>query len=163
MHNDARARVGRDMASTLRDWYDQLVCTIMVPFHVMDHLMNRRRTVLFFPIVAAVTILSGAALYWRHSAGLQPAWISTPSGLAFTIGALAAIASSSGLALVGRAWPNRRQSGTIGGLDPLILWVLAGNVRGRLFYDAMGWRADGSSRPIDFGGTPVEEVRYRSP
>jgi len=49
------------------------------------------------------------------------------------------------------------------GLDPLILWVLAGNVRGRRFYDAMGWRADGSSRPIDFDGTAVEEVRYWSP
>jgi len=49
------------------------------------------------------------------------------------------------------------------GLDPLILWVLTGNVRGCRFYDAMGWRADGCSRPIDFEGTAVEEVRYRSP
>jgi len=28
---------------------------------------------------------------------------------------------------------------------------------------SVGWRADGSSRPIDFDGKPVEEVRYRSP
>jgi uncharacterized membrane protein len=59
----------------------------------MDHLMNRRRLGIFFPIVAALTILSGAALYWRDSDGLQWSWISSPSGLAFTIGGLAAVAA----------------------------------------------------------------------
>jgi uncharacterized membrane protein len=68
----------------------------------MDHLMNRRRMGIFFPIVAALTILSGAALYWRDSGGLQATWISSPSGLAFTIGGIAAIASFiGGLVLVG--------------------------------------------------------------
>jgi uncharacterized membrane protein len=52
----------------------------------MDHLMKRRRMGVFFPIVAALTILSGAGLYWRASGGLQTAWITSPSGLAFTIG-----------------------------------------------------------------------------
>ncbi len=59
----------------------------------MDHLMNRRRLGIFFPIVAALTILSGAALYWRDSDGFQSTWISSPPGLAFTIGGLAAIAA----------------------------------------------------------------------
>lgn len=59
----------------------------------MDHLMRRRRLGVFFPIVATLTILSGLALYWRDSAGLQAAWISTPTGLAFTIGGIAAIAA----------------------------------------------------------------------
>jgi uncharacterized membrane protein len=59
----------------------------------MDHLMNRRRLGIFFPIVAALTILSGVALYWRDSGGLQSAWITSPSGLAFAIGGLAAIAA----------------------------------------------------------------------
>ena len=68
----------------------------------MDHLMNRRRMGIFFPIVAALTVLSGAALYWRDSGGLQAAWIASPSGLAFTIGGLAAIASFiSGMVLIG--------------------------------------------------------------
>ena len=68
----------------------------------MDHLVNRRRMGIFFPIVAALTVLSGAALYWRDSGGLQAAWIGSPSGLAFTIGGVAAIASFvGGLALVG--------------------------------------------------------------
>jgi uncharacterized membrane protein len=67
----------------------------------MDHLMNRRRMGIFFPVVA-VTVLSGAALYWRDSGGLQAAWITSPSGLAFTIGGVAAIASFiGGLVLVG--------------------------------------------------------------
>jgi uncharacterized membrane protein len=68
----------------------------------MDHLMNRRRMGIFFPIVAAVAVLSGAALFWRDSAGLQTAWIASPTGLAFTVGGLAAIASFiAGLVLVG--------------------------------------------------------------
>lgn len=48
------------------------------------------------------------------------------------------------------------------GLDPLVLWVLTENARGRDFYHAMGWRPDGASRPIDFDGTPVGEIRYRA-
>lgn len=68
----------------------------------MDQLMNRRRMGIFFPIVAALTILSGAALYWRDSGGLQADWISSPPGLAFTIGGLAAIAAFvGGMILIG--------------------------------------------------------------
>ena len=57
----------------------------------MDHLMVRRRMGVLFPVVAGLTILSGAVLYWRDSNGLQGAWITSPTGLAFTIGGLAAI------------------------------------------------------------------------
>ncbi len=57
----------------------------------MEHLMNRRKLGIMFPIVAALTVLSGAVLYWRDSGGLQLTWITTPTGLAFTIGGLAAI------------------------------------------------------------------------
>lgn len=46
-------------------------------------------------------------------------------------------------------------------IDPLVLWVLTDNARGRNFYEAMGWQPDGAVRPIDFGGTAVEEIRYR--
>jgi uncharacterized membrane protein len=68
----------------------------------MDQLMNRRRMGIFFPIVAALTILAGAALYWRDSNGLSSAWISSPAGLAFTIGGLAAIvAFIGGMVLIG--------------------------------------------------------------
>lgn len=57
----------------------------------MEHLMNRRKMGIMFPIVAALTILSGAVLYWRDSGGLQLTWITSPTGLAFTVGGLAAI------------------------------------------------------------------------
>ena len=59
----------------------------------MDHLMRRRRMGIVFPIVAALTVVAGAVLYWRNSGGLQWAWISTATGLAFTVGGAAAIAS----------------------------------------------------------------------
>ena len=49
------------------------------------------------------------------------------------------------------------------GLDPLVLWVLTENTRGRGFYEVMGWQPDGTARPIDFDGTSVEEIRYRAP
>lgn len=68
----------------------------------MDQLMNRRKMGIFFPIVAVLTVLSGTALYWQASDGLQLTWITSPSGLAFTVGGLAAIiAFLAGLALVG--------------------------------------------------------------
>lgn len=68
----------------------------------MDQLMNRRRMGIFFPIVAALAIFSGALLYWRDSNGLASSWISSPSGLAYTIGGLAAIvAFVGGLVLIG--------------------------------------------------------------
>lgn len=46
------------------------------------------------------------------------------------------------------------------GFEPLVLWVLTANALGRGFYEACGWRPDGSTRPIDFDGTPVDELRY---
>ena len=76
----------------------------------MDHLMKRRGMGIFFPIVAALAIISGAALYWHDSGGLQRAWITSPTGLAFTIGGLAAlVAFVGGLVLIGRASPSRRR------------------------------------------------------
>ena len=72
----------------------------------MDHLAKRRRMGIFFPIVAALTILAGAALYLRDSSGLDPAWIASPTGLAYTIGGIAAIASFVG-GIILRRRPER--------------------------------------------------------
>ena len=47
-------------------------------------------------------------------------------------------------------------------IDPVVLWVLTANERGRRLYAAMGWQPDGAARPIDFDGTAVEEIRYRA-
>ena len=46
------------------------------------------------------------------------------------------------------------------GFEPQVLWVLTANALGRDFYQACGWRPDGSTRPIDFDGTAVDELRY---
>lgn len=59
----------------------------------MDHLMNRRRMGIFFPAAATVTVLAGLALYWHDSGGFGSAWIQTPTGLGYTVGALAALVS----------------------------------------------------------------------
>jgi GNAT superfamily N-acetyltransferase len=47
------------------------------------------------------------------------------------------------------------------GFSSAILWVLTDNDRGRRFYEALGWQADGRAQLLDFDGTPVEEMRYR--
>ena len=39
--------------------------------------------------------------------------------------------------------------------------MLAGNVRARRFYEAGGWRPDGTERRDRVFGVPVDEVRYR--
>lgn len=69
----------------------QALGTAGQPF--MEHLMNRRKLGVMFPIVAALTVLSGAVLYWRDSGGLDLDWITSPTGLAYTLGGLAAIAA----------------------------------------------------------------------
>jgi len=66
----------------------------------MDHLSRVRRIGIYFPVVSALTILSGAALYWRASNGLDGAWIGSGPGLAFTIGGLAALAAFIGGAVL---------------------------------------------------------------
>ena len=47
------------------------------------------------------------------------------------------------------------------GFDPLVLWVIEANERGRQFYERHGWRPDGARQPIDFDGVLVDEIRYR--
>ena len=41
------------------------------------------------------------------------------------------------------------------------LWVLAGNDRGRAFFEALGWRPDGTVRTEQVPGGVLEECRYR--
>jgi ribosomal protein S18 acetylase RimI-like enzyme len=46
------------------------------------------------------------------------------------------------------------------GLADITLWVLAANQRARRFYEAAGFRPDGTDQLLDLGG-PVTEVRYQ--
>jgi hypothetical protein len=47
----------------------------------------------YFELIALTTVVAGVLLYLRASHGLQVAWIVSPTGIGFTIGAVAAIVS----------------------------------------------------------------------
>lgn len=59
----------------------------------LDAAFVANRGARYFELIALTTVLAGAVLYWRASSGLQLAWITSPTGLGFTVGALAAIVS----------------------------------------------------------------------
>lgn len=59
----------------------------------LDAALVANRGARYFELIALTTVLAGAALYWRASDGLQVAWITSPTGIGFTVGALAAIVS----------------------------------------------------------------------
>lgn len=88
----------------------------------MDHLMTRRRMGIFFPVVGVITVLCGIALYWRASNGLDSAWITSPSGLTFTIGGLAGVASLiGGFVLIGPSVAEQtavQRELAVSGLEP---------------------------------------------
>jgi GNAT superfamily N-acetyltransferase len=50
---------------------------------------------------------------------------------------------------------------TQAGHSEAVLWVLAGNLRARAFYEAHGWVADGAEKTYDLEGGRYPEVRYR--
>jgi uncharacterized membrane protein len=59
----------------------------------MTTLLTEGKAARYFEIAALTTVVAGVLLYWRASGGLQLGWISSPSGIAFSIGAVAAIVS----------------------------------------------------------------------
>ncbi len=67
----------------------------------MAHLAGKKHLVDWVLRAAGLTILAGALMYWRVSAGLDWDWITSAQGLSLTIGALCAIAAFSlGLSVV---------------------------------------------------------------
>ena len=68
----------------------------------MTSLLTDGKAARYFELAAFTTVAAGALLYWRASAGLQLGWITSPSGIGFTIGAIAAVVSLAwGATLVG--------------------------------------------------------------
>lgn len=59
----------------------------------MTSLLTEGKAARYFELAAVTTVLAGAVLYWRASAGLQLGWITSPSGIGFTLGAVAAVVS----------------------------------------------------------------------
>ncbi|MGH2685240.1 MAG: hypothetical protein ACRDJP_07230 [Actinomycetota bacterium] len=57
----------------------------------MAHLNQRRRMPVVLSASSILTILAGIWLYWRDSDGFDPGWVTSSVGLAFTVGAVAAI------------------------------------------------------------------------
>jgi GNAT superfamily N-acetyltransferase len=47
------------------------------------------------------------------------------------------------------------------GRNPVAVWVIVGNDPAIRFYEQLGFRPDGARQPIDFDGTPVDEIRFR--
>jgi ribosomal protein S18 acetylase RimI-like enzyme len=47
------------------------------------------------------------------------------------------------------------------GFASATLWVLDSNARGRRFYEAAGWTADGTTQATQIGEELVPEIRYR--
>ena len=63
----------------------------------VNHLLQQNRFLTAIIAAATVGILAGLLLYFRDSVGLQLTWITTPPGLAFTIGAIAGLLAYGGL------------------------------------------------------------------
>ncbi|HET7676559.1 MAG TPA: hypothetical protein VFK38_01750 [Candidatus Limnocylindrales bacterium] len=59
----------------------------------MGYLVNKKMLPLAITIAATITVIAGASLYWMDSGGLQLSWITSPSGIGFSIGAAAALVS----------------------------------------------------------------------
>ena len=58
---------------------------------VMQRLTLGTRWITAVSGAAGLAVLSGLLLYWRASGGLRPEWLSTGTGITFTIGGLAAL------------------------------------------------------------------------
>jgi len=65
--------------------------------------------------------------------------------------------SGIGRSLVQTALAHWRERGAA----QLVLWVLEGNAPARAFYEAMGWRPDGTRQQLEIAGTSLAEIRYR--
>lgn len=78
----------------------------------MSELMGRRRTAAVIFVASLITVLAGLVLYWRASSGFDLDWITTSTGIGFTLGGIAALVSFFvGLLVI---MPSIRGLGTLG-------------------------------------------------
>lgn len=68
----------------------------------VNYMLNQRKFLTAILVAASLGILAGLLLYLRDSAGLQVAWIVTPPGLGFTLGAIAGLLGYGGLHMARR-------------------------------------------------------------
>lgn len=58
---------------------------------MMGHMIQKGRMSVYITAAAILTVLAGAALYWRDSQGFTSPWTSSAAGWGFGIGAVAGI------------------------------------------------------------------------
>ena len=74
---------------------------------VMVHVNKKLHLTVVIPVVAVINVAAGLILYWRASDGLELEWITSPTGLGFTVGGLSAIIALAIGATVVRAAADR--------------------------------------------------------
>jgi uncharacterized membrane protein len=57
----------------------------------VEYLVGRGRFSLFMTVSSALTVTSGALLFWYASGGLKPGWITSGPGLVFTVGSVVGV------------------------------------------------------------------------
>ena len=67
----------------------------------MEKLVSGTLHIVAIGVSAGLTVLSGLLLYWRASGGLRSEWMSTGTGIMFTIGGLAGIIAFFSGAVIG--------------------------------------------------------------
>jgi len=59
----------------------------------MHHMVDKRKIAERIVAASTLTVAAGALLYWRDSSGFDLSWITRPTGVVFTLGALAGFAA----------------------------------------------------------------------
>lgn len=59
----------------------------------MHHLVDNRKIAERIVGASTVAVIAGALLYWRDSSGFDLSWITRPTGVVFTLGAVAGLAA----------------------------------------------------------------------
>ena len=151
----------------VRSW--QAAYAGIVPASVLDRLSPDRRARFWSEAIARQLVTPGSERTWvieedRQVVGFASSGKARDDDLSEGTGELHAIylapeAWSRGLG--GRLLEHTVMELEALKLDPLVLWVIATNERARSLYERYGWHPDGARRPLDFDGTPVDEIRYR--
>jgi RimJ/RimL family protein N-acetyltransferase len=137
-----------------------------LPDHVLDTLSVDRRTAMWSDMVAASEPGSAILLLERDGVveGFSHVCAARGADAGPGVGEVSAIYLRP--AIWGRGFGGELMEAALRhlaatGFTSAILWVLATNHRARRFYEAGGWRRDGTARTEEIAGARVDEVRYR--
>jgi GNAT superfamily N-acetyltransferase len=158
------ADAGAIAAISVRGW--QWAYRGLMPDAFLDSLSVEPRTAGWRRYLAGQSALGrtwlaerdGRALGFAHTGPSRDADAAADVGEVYAIYVEPAEAGTGiGRALFGHAVAEMARQGC----QAATLWVLAGNQRARRFYEAAGWRPDGTTRVEPREGYDLHEVRYR--